>query len=63
MQAYGAQRELAFAEVAPDYIHRAQREDEPAVQRGGGVDILTPEKIVGMLDELSEQFHGHVMRG
>jgi hypothetical protein len=33
------------------------------VQRGGGVDILTPEKIVGMLDELSEQFHGHVMRG
>jgi len=44
MQAHGAQRELA-AEVAPDRIHRAQREDEPVVQRGRGVDIRTPEKI------------------
>lgn len=32
MQAHGAQSELAFAEVAPDRIHRAQHEDEPACQ-------------------------------
>lgn len=32
MQAHGAQREPAFAGVAPDHIHRAQREDEPACQ-------------------------------
>ncbi len=37
MQANGAQRELVFAEVAPDRIHRAQREDEPAAQREGCV--------------------------
>jgi hypothetical protein len=35
MQANSAQRELALAEVAP------------AVQRGGGADVRTPEKIVG----------------
>jgi hypothetical protein len=63
MQAHGAQREPAFAEAAPDRIHRVQREDEPAVQHGGGVDIHTQEKIVSTLDVLSEQFHGPVMRG
>jgi len=46
MQAHGAQREPAFTGVAPDRIHRAQREDESAAQRGGGADIRTPKKIV-----------------
>jgi hypothetical protein len=63
MQVHGAQRESAFAEVAPDRIHRAQREDEPSAQRGRCVDIHNLEKIVGTLDELSEQLHATAMRG
>lgn len=49
--------------LRPNAYIRAQREDEPAAQRGGGAGIRAPEKIVGTLDVLSEQFHGPVMRG
>jgi hypothetical protein len=35
-------------------MHRTQREDEPAVQRGEGADARTPEKIAGTLGDLSE---------
>jgi len=62
MQAHGAQRELAFAEVASGRIHRAQREDGPAAQRAGGTDVRTPKKIVGTLYVLSERFYGPKMR-
>lgn len=62
MQAHGATWP-AFAEVAPDSIHGALRENELAMQRGGGADIRTPEIIAGTPGDLSEQFHGPVMRG
>ena len=63
MQAHGEKHEPDFAEVAPERIHHAQSQDEPAIQREGGAGILTSEKIVSTLDGLSEQFHGSAIRG
>jgi len=48
---------------APDRIHRARREDEPAVRHGGGADVRTPDKIKRALDEISEEFHRPVISG